>query len=778
MIINKEFMLFHNAARENAGCSVYPYKKLIRSVNDLCQAILYDHVCAKYIRNCRKKDNFEWADCSMFDVDNMETDNPDEWIKPEDIQKVFSGVPCYISYSRNNMKEKNGKSPRPKFHVYFPHERITDVREYGKFKDKVCEFFRGFDINAKDSARFFFGVEKPVVRFYDGQVLLSEFMNNISANHQERKVDYTENSSDIIPEGQRNRTLCRYASKVLTRWGEKDNKAYNLFIEESMKCRPLLEEKEIYSIWNGSLKFYRKKIADSPDYIQPENFPDRQRSLKPSDFTDIGQAYIFAEEYGDITAYSAATEYLFYNGKVWTESEIKVHGLVQQLTKRQLEESIYELRTAQDDENRAAVKNDREMKRSSEERIEQAKKYRKYVLRNRDTRRITAILREIQPMIELDVNLLDKQGNLLNTPDGTVDLYTGELRKHDPKDYCTKITGTGFSEEGKEIFEQFLKVITCHDNELQDYLQMIAGRSAVGKVYEENLVIAYGNGKNGKSTFFNLISKVMGTYSGHLSSETLLSHPTKNKSPEYAELRGKRLVTVSELDEDKFLDTAIMKKICSTDEMYAEKKYKAPFSFTPSHTIILCTNHLPRVNMSDSGTWRRLLVVPFNAVIKDSEEHKNYTEYLFENAGGAVLAWLIEGAKKFLASGGRIELPEVVKKATEEFREENDWLNNYISECCERGDNYQVSAGDLYQDYREFCKRTGEMPKSQQAFGKALNSGGFRKGRTGTMRYWKGLKLQRDLPDYSEIQRNWGKIKKMTDDDGIYDEFPEEDVVF
>lgn len=78
----------------------------------------------------------------------------------------------------------------------------------------------------------------------------------------------------------------------------------------------------------------------------------------------------------------------------------------------------------------------------------------------------------------------------------------------------------------------------------------------------------------------------------------------------------KRLVIAAELEEGMRLNTSVIKQLCSTDDIYAEKKYKDPFKFTPSHTIVLYTNHLPKVGANDEGTWRRLIVIPFNAKIE------------------------------------------------------------------------------------------------------------------------------------------------------------------
>lgn len=744
--------LYYNRIRECPQNSQYPIKKTVTCEDDLQEIAAYDHVCAKYKDNYRRNDNFIEANVSMFDIDNAETDDKNEWVYPKQIAESFPDVMFYIIYSRNHMKEKNGKEPRPKFHVYFPHSLISNKEEYKDLKNKVCDFFPKFDQNAKDIARFFFGVKNPKVEYHDGSILLSDFIKNIYTKTNVC-ASISSKNTDVIQEGYRNTTLSKFAARVLTRWGDKSEKAYSLYIEESKKCCPMLDTKEIHSIWNSALKFYRQKVVTRSDYILPESFSIPRNLLKPSNFTDLDQAHIFYQEYGNITAYSVATGYLYFNGKVWLESEPKVHGLVQELTERQLEEAVSELKKAQYYAYQPTLQEDYNSKIAYKDKVEYTKKYRTYVLGRRNTMKISAVLREIQPMIDIDVALLDSNGFLLNTPDGEVDLYTGRIKEHNPKDYCTTITKVGPSETGRELFEDFLEQITCGDKELQDYLQLISGMGAVGKVFNENLILAYGNGKNGKSTFFNLISKVMGDYAGHLSSETLLSHSTKNKSPEYAELRGKRIVTVSELDEDKFLDTAIMKKLCSTDEIIAEKKYKAPFSFSPTHTLILCTNHLPRVNMSDHGTWRRLLVIPFKGVVSEEKEIKNYADYLFDYSGGAVMSWIIEGAKKFLEVEGKISIPEAVRNATENYRAENDWLNNFLSERCELGENFKVLAKDLYDGYKKYCEETGEEIKSNQAFGRALSNAGFERSRTSSCRSWKGLRIldvsTYTLPDYS-----------------------------
>lgn len=277
-------ILYHSGVRQNATNATYPYAVEIKSCEDLVKVVSYDNTCAKCKDNYRKNDNFLGADCSMFDVDNTHSDNPAEWIYPENVRTMFPDVAYYAVYSRNHMKEKNGKAARPKFHIYFADKVFTSMEEYTKHKQAVCNYFTAFDPNAKDAARFFFGVENPQVEYFDGSVLLSDFMetvtmtaDNLSETPSPQKSNNAECSKSlsidsVIPEGCRNSTLISYAACVLKRHGDVSETAYKLYIERSECCSPRLDYDEVQRIWKSALKFYREKIKTACDYVEPELF--------------------------------------------------------------------------------------------------------------------------------------------------------------------------------------------------------------------------------------------------------------------------------------------------------------------------------------------------------------------------------------------------------------------------------------------------------------------------------------------------------------------------
>ena len=490
---------------------------------------------------------------------------------------------------------------------------------------------------------------------------------------------------------------------------------------------------------------------------------------KPDDYSDVGQAYVFAKYCGRFVRYSPATDYLVYDGICWQESKPRSQAAMQQFTDAQLEEAKSwlaetEERMEQTGANTVIAEHGKnaldfmnEKQKAAVLAHQGAIAYKKFVLQRRDSKYQSAALREARPMVEIDPGELDADGFLLNTPDYTVDLRKGVDGKqpHRAEDFITKCTAVAPGDQGKELWVDALRTFFCGDAELEAYVQRIAGLAVIGHVYVEALIIAHGDGRNGKSTFWNVLSRVLGSYSGNISADALTVGCKRNVKPELAETKGKRLLIAAELEEGMRLNTSIVKQFCSTDEIFAEKKYKDPFAFTPCHTLVLYTNHLPKVGANDPGTWRRLIVVPFNARIEGSGDVKNYADYLFDNAGPAVLAWMIEGAKMVIDEDFRITQPECVREATALYRENSDWLEHFLDECCETGDACSEKSGDLYTAYRAFCYRTGEYARSTTDFYAAIDLAGYTRKHTKSGRMVFGLRLK---SEYESIADEDGQI--------------------
>ena len=737
---------------------VYPHEVVVDSKEKMVEAIEKDHVCAKYKNNYRSNENFMEANGFFMDNDNDHTDNPAEFITAEKLSEMLADVDHVIVPSRHNMLPKGSKPAKPRQHIYFPCQPYKDSTMYAAVKRAIQKKFPFLDDNAMDAARFFFGssCDADDIIWNEGFLQIDETLDEDDYIEEAVEKEEYQTGGGVILEGSRNNTLSLFAGKVLKKFGITD-KAHDLFLERAAKCDPPLDDRELKTIWNSAVGF-AKKIQSQEGYVPPEEFnAEFDAGLKPEDYSDIGEAKVLAKEYGSELKYTTATDYLRFDGECWREDRQMALGAAEDFLDLQLADAREQVEVAEQALLGAGVSE--ENVKSGGKQLEKAvpdnsmgllfalmgaQTYLKFVLRYRNYKNIVNFQNAAKPMLAIDVSELDKDPNLLNTPYATFDLekgMAGEL-PHNPEDLITKITNCSPGDKGEQIWSDALDTFFCSDKELIEYVQMTVGMAAIGKVYQEHMIIAYGGGANGKSTFWNTIFRVLGSYAGKISAEALTMGCKRNVKPEMAELKGKRLIIASEMEEGVRLNTATVKQLCSTDEIQAEKKYKDPFHFVPSHTLVLYTNHLPRVGANDDGIWRRLIVIPFNAKITGKSDIKNYADYLYDQAGPAIMKWIIEGAKKSIDANFHTDLPKVVQAAIDRYREANDWLGQFIEDHCDVDPAFEEKSGDLYQQYRFACMQTGEYVRSTSDFYGALEKAGFRKQRRNTGRMIVGLKLK------------------------------------
>ena len=743
-----------------ANCS-YPNKVEVKCPKDMETAVARDHVCATYTNNYRNEQNFLESDVIPMDIDNDHSEDPKDWITEEKMKEMFGSIDFILVPSRHHMVAKDGKPARPKYHVYFPVSAIKDAETYKKFKALLQKVYPFFDANALDAARFLFGatVDESEVVWNEGWMSIIDDIEDAPEEDDDEDFD-GDTISGTITQGNRNNTLSRFAGRVLKRYGETD-KAHEIFLDQAKKCDPPLDDSELSTIWFSAVKFFRNKIAGSGGDVPPDqfnnDFGNAPGSLKPEDYSDIGQAKVLTATYGDELKFTAATDFLRFTGQVWEEDKQLAVGACVEFLDLQLQDAKDYLEVAK----KALIDKgypEGDVNKGSKAIADDiqpddlplfymlvgAEKYLGFAMKRRDYKYITSALNVAKSMLLVSVASLDKDANLLNTPSATYDLEKGMqgAKEHDPADLITKITEVAPGDDGEDIWKEALNTFFCGDAELIEYVQKVIGLAAIGKVYEEFLIIAYGDGANGKSTFWNTVARVLGTYSGKISSDILTMGNRVNAQPEMAELKGKRLIIASEMQEGVRLNTSMVKQLCSTDEIQACKKYKAPFHFVPSHQVVLYTNHLPKVGANDDGIWRRLKVIPFNAKITGSGDIKNYADYLYEKAAPAIMKWIIEGAEKVTKSDHKVDDPKCVKDAVDAYREENDWLGHFLEECCELDPSYDEKSGELYQQYRAYCVQNGEYTRSTTDFYTAIDKAGFLRHKTNKGIMVRGVKLK------------------------------------
>jgi putative DNA primase/helicase len=333
---------------------------------------------------------------------------------------------------------------------------------------------------------------------------------------------------------------------------------------------------------------------------------------------------------------------------------------------------------------------------------------------------------------------LDHNRMLLNCANGTLDLETMQLRRHAYEDLITKVCRGAWQPDLAETRWAKFTAEILPDEQIRDFVQRLMGSALPGRIREHVLPIFTGTGSNGKSTFIEAISSALGDYALQADPTLLMAsrhdaHPTGQ-----AALQSRRLAVCMETAHGRRLDAPTAKQLTGGDTITARYMRKDFFSFVPSHTIIMITNHKPIVDSSDEALWRRLVVVPFEQTFSGDAIQPDLKDQL-EAEPDAVLSWMIHGWIAYREKG--LAIPDGVRIATEAYKADSDAVGRFIDECLYPTQFGTVPSARLFAEWQKWSLANGEEPVTQKAFSEELVRRGFEKKHTNRGKVWQGFTL-------------------------------------
>ena len=371
----------------------------------------------------------------------------------------------------------------------------------------------------------------------------------------------------------------------------------------------------------------------------------------------------------------------------------------------------------------------------------------------------------------------DPDPYLIGTKAGTADLRTGKVRPPLRGDWITKQTGqkpaiipkSARKADGSVDWSKLCSRWMDHlnktmrdDAEMVAYLQVLCGYLLTGDTSEHKLFVMFGpTGRNGKSTFLNVIKGIMGDYAAGGRHQLITAKEHEPAIPnEIAATAGARAILISEAPDHAKLDAARVKSMTGGDMQRARFLNREYFDFIPQAKILFIVNVLFGIPNDDPALLARLHLIPFLAHFPDGEgQIKDYDKTMLAEEGPAILSWAMEGARIWRDGtcsyqNGRPGLwtPKVVADELRKYRKEQDTLGEFISECLLPAPGAILDKNDLQAVYNEWSNdRNDKHPLSQKTLTARLKLRDGRKNednkeetwkaRTGGDRQWEGWAL-------------------------------------
>ena len=341
--------------------------------------------------------------------------------------------------------------------------------------------------------------------------------------------------------------------------------------------------------------------------------------------------------------------------------------------------------------------------------------------------------------LKMSSDIFDTDPWLLNCPNGTLDLRTGNLRPHRPEDLLTMLAGADYIEDAKAPrWEAFICRILGGSVELVRFVQKAAGYSLTGLTTEQVFFVPYGTGANGKSTFTGILTEAAGDYGKALPRGLLIAQKFEGHPTMLADLFRVRIAVSSEVKAGTEWDEERIKALTGGDKIKARRMREDFWDFSPTHKIWLNTNHQPATKDNSEGFWRRIRLIPFTVTIPREERDPNLMEKLREELPG-ILAWAVQGCLLWHREG--LGCPDEVVAATSQYRERQDPFGRFLAECCDLQADLRVQARDLQQAHDRWAQQFREERLSPKELSTTMLERGFQ-GKKASAVYYFGLALK------------------------------------
>lgn len=352
------------------------------------------------------------------------------------------------------------------------------------------------------------------------------------------------------------------------------------------------------------------------------------------------------------------------------------------------------------------------------------------------------MMKECEHLLPVTNETFDNDFNLFNVQNGFVDLKAGKLNDHERKNYFTKISNVEYTDKADcPKWDEFLNDIFLGNHELVRFIQRAVGYSLSGHTSEQVLFVLYGNGRNGKSVFLDILNEVFGNYSTNIQPQAIMASKNQSDaSPEIAKLDGARLVTTTEPNEGERFDEGLLKQLTGGDRVSARKLYENEFEFTPQFKLWMATNHKPYVRGRDEGIWRRFIIIPFDKQIPLHEIDRDLTKKLKRELP-AIMRWCVDGFLEWQRIG--LSEPKIIKEQRDEYRVEMDSIAMFVEECCEVNPLQKVKASELFNAYDNWAKENHQHIMSSTKFGREMAKRYERKKYQGN-RFYYGINISNE----------------------------------
>jgi putative DNA primase/helicase len=477
-----------------------------------------------------------------------------------------------------------------------------------------------------------------------------------------------------------------------------------------------------------------------------EDVDDARLAFYP--LTDLGNAERFRDRHRNALLYTSALGWFAWDGRRWSRqgAEESVAKAVFR-TVRAIQREADAIRGTADDKVVETRKDGKEILLSE--------KIASWGRASESAQKIAAIVKLGAPKLSVDAAKLDADPWVLNVENGTLVFDRSgkeedpvSFRRHDPGDLITKLAPVAYDPDAAcPTYDRFLAEVQP-EADVRRFLHQWGGYSLTGDTGEQKLAFLYGKGRNGKSTLVDAWGDVAGDYGETVPIETFVDQGRGRNAgaatPDLAILPGVRQLRTSEPERGAKLAEALIKLVTGGEPIQARHLNLPYFKFRPAFKLTMSGNYRPRIDGTDEGIWRRVILVPWKVTVTAPD--KGLPARLKGELSG-ILNRLLDGLRDYLDAG--LVQPDSVTAATQDYRDDSDPLGRFLDAAVVPAPGERVQSTRLHEVFAAWAKATGENVWSNKGLSRAMKERGFGLLRSHVSQ-WLDIRLTKSVSDFAD----------------------------
>jgi P4 family phage/plasmid primase-like protien len=348
------------------------------------------------------------------------------------------------------------------------------------------------------------------------------------------------------------------------------------------------------------------------------------------------------------------------------------------------------------------------------------------------------IMLRSHPKVAVLASEWDSNPMELSTPSEIIDLNNFKIRKRSESDLNLKVTACDIDDGFPVDFFNFLLKTQNGNMENVKYIQKMCGYFLTGLISLELFFVLYGDGGNGKGTFFEVLDYILGgdnpnsqsSYAAKVNARMFIKGAYEDRF-DLSTLQGKRLIYASEVKADCTFDKEKVNLLTGGDRVSTEFKGGHRFQYKPNFKCILSVNNKPKMESVDNSMVRRLRLIPFLVEVKEEDKDTQLKHKLKKDAG-KILGWFLVGLKELIEDHWNMIPPKEIEDATNEYLTDEDffgtWFKYHVTKTDDR--TKMDLSSRFYLSWKIYCQDHGEPIITQMAFSKLMSKKCRKKIRT------------------------------------------------